>query len=232
MPTTLVKETTVYTLEELEEYNYSAYEKAIQKILELAWESSYDRWTWEVESLVDWVDSESLLGIVKKSRFNSKGKQYYEPIFHFNTYPYSLEFEGYINLENFMLREKGRKDKPLYLIYKSLYHGFTKLNIQNDANFKVTGSNDDPYFEESIGDIEDTIIACYKDREITAQQKDKMLDQLSEISNLVWAYVDEWHSKLLKAIREQDSYWNSEEFAKEEAEAVELRFTEDGRIYW
>lgn len=226
MPELMVKETTVYTLAELEElFGASVHQHAIEKICEY----EYEGWepSWFTEDLHEMIKYEFPLFELNQVRqgyyaYNSTQlKNSYRPELYWGMNPYTAEGKGHVAVAEFM-----RKNK-LCNKYRLLWAIMTKYGLDFAAPVAFGhGSSDEVDLSDLESDME------YYDE--TYQNKPryaKFQEQLKELADEIDGYVGEIYTKVLSTMRAENDYRWSKEFAKEEAEAHELKFSEDGSIY-
>lgn len=204
MPQTMIEETTVYTIEELEALGWSVHETAMIKVREWNWES------WEPSFYSD--DVRSFIG-EEFSLFYLEDSS-----LEWSTNPNWIHGKGSIDILPFMKAQK------LCNKYRALYYAisFYCLDMSIATAFGC-------YVEDNWYELEREIrwtddIARNKKRLALIQ------GQLEALQGDVEAYMDEMGTRLLKNLRAEVDYQYSDEYAKETIESYELRFTEDGDI--
>lgn len=217
MPELAVVETTVYTLAELEElFGASVHQKAVNKILEYAWEGFEPELVTEDMAYMIGEDFKLFdMDQITQGYYTHKSKELKHrtrPHLFWDMNPYSAECKGSVRVYDFMVEKKLRNK------YRLLWTILKRNDIHFDAPVAF-GKEVDLYDLQS--DIECNIECDY----------DKLQKQLDGLAGEIDAYVDEIYSFVLKHLRAEDDYRSSEEYAKEEAEALELKFDEDGDIY-
>lgn len=221
MPTTIVKETTVYTLEELDEnFGWNVYEKAIENALTWAWEGFEPSFL--TEDLTYMIKEDfPLFEIDKRSYRTVSGKTGYEATLYWGMNPYSAEAKGTVNVARFMQHFK------LCNKYRLVWTLMRKHGLDLDAPVAFGSGRDD---DADLSDLQHDIEYC-DDTVYKSPRGQKIDAQIEALQAEIEDYVGEIYTKVLEYIRLEDTYRCSDEFAKEEAEAAELTFTEDGDIF-
>lgn len=213
----MVKETEVYTLAELKALDDGSYETAIEKVTELMSEwfepSTY---TEDMEYTIEY--DFPLFELFKGS---GKDKWRNQTLF-WGMNPNHVEFEGDIEIKRFMTERKLRnKYRSLWYVINT-YFAFPSVGVSYGKGRDIT-----------LEDIESDVI--YHLELTYAQQSEprftKIEAQLRAMEGELEDYVGEIASKLLEDMRLEEKYRWSEEYAVEEADVHEFKFTEDGKIY-
>lgn len=224
MPALMVKETTVYTLAELEEtFGSSVHEKAIDKVLEYAWEGFEPEFVTEDMANMIKEDYPAFeIDQVKQGYYSgNKLKQSCRPHLYWDMNPYSAECKGSVAVAKFMTEKKLRNK------YRLLWSIMRKHGLDPDAPCSFgTGRSEDA----DLSDLQSDIEYCEGDR-MTDLRLSKIEAQIESLEGEIEDYIGEIYSFVLEHLCAEDEYRSSEEYAKEEAEALELKFTEDGDIY-
>lgn len=205
MPQTMVKETTTYTLEELEALSWNVHKKALQKVREWNWES------WEPQFYTD--DIKSFIG-EEYPLFDLT-----ERTLEWSTNPTWIEAEGDIDIYAYM-RHFG-----LHRKYVSLWYALNNLTSEKYIGVKF-GNGISIDVHELRLDID-----YIDDLEYQSPRYVKLQAQVTAVADHMENYIDGMSSKLLSNLSAEEDYQGSDEYAKETIEAYELRFTEDGDIY-
>lgn len=200
MPQTIVKTTTVYSLEELEALGWHVYQDAISNVITWGWEGFEPSWY-----------SDDI-----KTLFEEEYPQFY---LHENSLEWdmdrtSISFQGTIDLLALMRHLK------LCNKYRSFFYGMNDLRLERSVVAKVGRDID---FHDVIRDIE-----CYIERK---PQQERMVEQAEAFASDVQDWFNGIYGRLKNYLRAEYDYRNSAEYAKEEAEANELKFTEAGTLY-
>lgn len=218
MPATIVKETTVYTLAELEELNWRAHEKAIEKILTRSWE-----W-WEpsdlTEDLVYNISEDFPLFELQQTREGySNGKERYRPYLFWDMDRFSCEAKGEINIRQYMKTQKFCNK------YRALWYAVDTLDCDETIVVSFGNGRDvDLHDLQRQIDYEDSISQ-------PSARYDLLCKQVEALQDDIQSYVDDIQSAVVKHMRAEYDYRYSTEFAKEEAKCHEWTFTEDGEFY-
>lgn len=215
MPQVMNKETTVYTLEELETLGWSVREKAINNVLTWEWEG----WepSWFTEDLINDMDYHApLFELQQRSR---RGKH--------------TEYELEWDLDRLWIRAKGSidaerfmRDQKLRNKYRALWYVMSVYGLDQSVGVQFGYGSDEADCEDLLSDIE-----TVEGYEYQSPRWLKVQAQLVCLQDDIDGYVEMLHSALLKNMRAEYDYRCSEEFVKEEIEAHEFKFTEDGDIY-
>lgn len=222
MPQTMVKETEVYTLAELQDsFGYSVYEKAIENVL-----------TWSAEGFEPEMVTEDLaymigedfplfeLGQVRREQ-NGKGEVTYRPDLWWDMNHHTAEAKGTVVVARFMTERK------LCNKYRLLWEIMRKHDLDLDAPVAFgSGRSDNCDLSDLHSDAETCDETVYK-----SPRGQKLEAQIDALAGEIEAYVGQIYSAVLKQLRAEYEYQYSETFAKAEVESYELKFTEQGRIY-
>lgn len=217
MPETIIEETTVYTLAELETlFGCNIHGKAIENVMEWLWEGFEPEIITEDMAYMIGEDFPLFeLGQVRRG-YNGKGEMTYRPNLFWEMNPYTAEGKGTVDVVKFMTERKLRNK------YRLLWEIMRKHEINLDAPVAFgCGCSDDCDLSDLQSDIECNI-EC---------DTEKVQRQITALEGEIEAYVGEIYSFVLKHLRAEDDYRSSREYAKDEAEAQEFKFTESGRIY-
>lgn len=218
MPELAVVETTVYTLAELEElFGASVHEKAVNKVLEWAWEGFEPEFVTEDIAYMIGEDFKCFDMDQCKQGRNGKGETTYRPHLFWGMNPYSAECTGSVRVYQFMI------DKKLRRKYALLWAIIKKWDIHHDA---AVAFGKDVDLDDLLSDIE-----SYDDTDYKPKRYANVQAQLKGLEGDIYDYVNEIYSFVLNHLRAEDDYRSSEEYAKDEAESMELKFEEDGSIY-
>lgn len=220
MPETIVKETTVYTLAELETMGWEVHEKAIENIITWGWEGFEPSFI--TDDMANMIGEDFPLFELGQTRAcTSGGKDFYRPDLYWNMNPYTAEGIGAVAVARFMTDRKLRNK------YRLLWEIMRKHGLDYDAPCAFgSGRSDDCDLSDLRSDIEycdETTYQSPRERKIEAQ--------IVALEGEIEAYVGEIYSFVLNHLRAEDDYRSSREFAKEEAESLELKFTKSGVIY-
>lgn len=220
MPTTITKETTVYTLEELDEnFDWNVYAKAIDSILLYVWEG------WEpefvTEDMTTVIETEyPLFSCHQRSYRTVSGKTGYTPEIEWSTNPNWVRAKGEIDLRQYMKAQKlDRK-------WRSLWYAIDVLGLESCVVCSF-GYGESPDLEDLRRGVDYDIDNLKYD----SARYWKLHGQIDRLEADIRYYLDGIESHLLRNLRAEMDYRGSEEFAKEEAGALELVFDEDGDIY-
>lgn len=222
MPQTMVKETLVYTLAELQDsFGYSVYEKAIDNIMTWVWDG------FEPEMVTEdltWMIGEDFplfeLGQIRRGQ-NGKGETTYHPNLFWDMDRHTAEAKGTVVVARFMTKRK------LCNKYRLLWEIMRKHGLDLDAPVAFGhGRDDDADLSDLHSDAETCDETVYK-----SPRGVKLEAQINALEGEIEAYVGQIYSAVLKQLRAEYDYRCSEAFAKEEAEAQEFKFTQSGSIY-
>lgn len=222
MPSTIVKETTVYTLAELDEnFGWSVHEKALSNIKEYEWEGFEPSFL--TEDIVYCISEDfPLFELDQRSYQTVSGKTDYRPHLYWGMNPYTAEAKGTVDVARFMRKMKlCGKYALIWAIMRK--HGL--VNFSAPVAFG-SGMSDRADLSDLRSDIEYCDETVYK-----SPRGLKIEAQIEALEGEIEGYVGEIYSAVIKHIKAEDDYRCSDEFAKEEAEAHELVFTEDGDIF-
>lgn len=205
MPQTMIEETTVYTIEELEALGWSVHETAMIKVREWNWES------WEPSFYSD--DVKSFIG-EEFSLFYLE-----DHTLEWSTDPNWIHGKGSIDILPFMKAHK------LCNKFRSLWYLIRTEGIHVDAPTCFGFGYD---LQTDLSDLRDETeyFVTYNSARYW-----KIDGEINRLRCLIDAYMDEMETRLLKNLRAEVDYQYSDEYAKETIESYELRFTEDGEIY-
>lgn len=213
MPQTIVKETVVYTLEELKTKDNAAYEKAVEKVQEWNWQG------WEpslvTEDLVSMIEYQFPLFYLQGGSTRKSGQTLF-----WDTNPYHAEAKGSVNVQAFLEGKKLRNK------YRSLWYALKTYGINLDlaVSFEYGVDSDSQYdLHREVEYIDDI--------ESGSPRYVKIGDQIDALIADIDGYVGEVHDAVIKYLRAEEDYRSSREFAIEEAEALEMVFTEEGAIF-
>lgn len=216
----LVKETTVYTLAELQEqFGERIYDKAIDNIISQEWECFEPEII--TEDMAYCIGEDFPLFEMAQSRIRTGSKDRHRPHLYWDMNPYSAECKGTVDVERFMRANKLRRKYALLAAIMRKYG----LNQEVGVGFGI-GSAGDCDLSDLVSEIE-----YESDIDYDKPRYAKLLAQIEGLQADIDNYVSNIYSWVLKYLREEEKYRSSEEYAKEEAEALELQFTEEGRIY-
>lgn len=207
MPQTIVKETTVYTLAELDEnFSWSVHEKALSNVKEYEWEG----WepSWYTEDITMFIENEFKLFELTQSTLE------------WGTNPNFVRAKGDIDLREYMKAQK------LHIKYRSLWHALTVHGLE--SSFQVSFGYGD---STDLHDLERGIDCDIDGLKYDSPRYLKLIGQVRQLEGDIDNYLDGIESRLLGNLRAEIDWRWSDEFAKEEAEAHELVFTEDGELY-
>lgn len=216
MPTTIAKETTVYTLEELEALGWSVHKKAIENILTYEWKGFEPSFL--TENIVYSIGEDFPLFELNQRR---EGKTY-RPYLFWGMNPYTAEAKGTVDVARFMTQMKLRNK------YRLVWEIMRKHGLVNFSAPVAFGSGMSDHAD--LSDLQSDIEYC-DETPYKSERGLKIEAQITALEGEIEGYVGEVYSVVIKHIRLEDDYRSSDEFAKEEAEAHELTFTEDGDIY-
>lgn len=222
MPETIIEETTVYTLAELETlFGCNIHGKAIENVMEWLWEGFEPVIITEDMAYMIGEDFPLFeLGQVRRG-YNGKGEMTYRPNLFWEMNPYTAEGKGTVDVVKFMTERKLRNK------YRLLWEIMTKHGLSTSAPVTFgCGSSDDCDLSDLHSDAETCDDTVYK-----SPRGLKLEAQVEALEGEIEAYVGEIYSFVLKHLRAEDDYRSSREYAKDEAEAQEFKFTESGRIY-
>lgn len=221
MPQTMVRETQVYTLAELEDsFGYSVYEKAIENVITWIWDGLEPEMV--TEDLVYVIEEDFPLFELGQTRQRvSNGKEFYRPDLWWDMNHHTAEAKGTVAVAHFMIAMK------LCNKYRLIWAIMRKHGLDLDAPVAFgSGRNDDADLSDLQSDIEHCDETVYK-----SPRNQKIEAQIEALEGEIEGYVSEIYSAVLKQLRAENDYRCSEAYAKEEAEAQEFQFTESGRIY-
>lgn len=206
MPQTIVKETTVYTLEELEALGWQVHEKALQNAREWAWEIWEPQWY--TEDITYFIEEEfKLFDLDTKS-------------LEWSTNPNWIKAKGDVNLVDFM------RDQKLCNKYRSLFYAITQLGCESVV--LATFGNGVTVDMESL----DRDIDYLDEVEYQSPRYFRLKQQMVDLRDDISTYVDNMWTRLLKNLRAELDYRSGDEYAKETIEANEIVFTAEGVIYY
>lgn len=206
MPTTHVRETTVYTLAELEALGWSVHEKAIQQLIEWSWEG------WEPSFYSD--------DVAYFVKYEYKLFDMQRTSLEWSTNPNWIKAKGDIDLVDYM------KDQKLCNKLRSLYYALTVHGLETCIGVSF-GMGEDV----DLNDVERGIDYDIDGLKYDSPRYLKLMDQLKELAKDIDNYMGAIEDRLLSNLRKEIDWQCSEEKAKEDAESHELVFTEDGDIY-
>lgn len=220
MPITMVRETTVYTLEELEALGWRAHEKAIDNVLQWLWEGFESEFITEDMATVIEMDF-TLFECNRRSYRTMSGKTGYTPEIEWSTNPNWVRAKGSVNVARFM-RERKLRNK-----YRLLWEGIKAYfsSISPDASVGFGHGRDGEC------DLSDLLSDLKYSDWYKGERLARLEQQIAALAGEIDSYAGEIESRLLSNLRAEMDYRESEEFAKEEAEAHEFVFTEEGDIY-
>lgn len=217
MPTTMVRETTVFTLAELKALDDGTYETAIEKIQTLCWEwFEPDTYTEDLEYQLD-----ENFPVFELTKGSGKERWRGQTLF-WDMDRMTVEFEGDIDIKRFMTERKLRNK------YRSLWYVLDTYFVSPSIGVSYGKGRD-----IILDDIRyDTVYHL----ELTYAQENqprytKIEAQITAMENELEDYVGEIASKLRENMRLEQKWRWSEEYAVEEADVHEFKFTEDGKIY-
>lgn len=215
MPQAMTKETTVYTLEELEDLGWDVREKAINNVLHWEWEGFEP--SWFTEDLINDMDYHApLFELQARTRHGKRQKFELE----WDLDHLQISAKGSVDAKRFMCSQKLRNK------YRALWYVMSTYGMDQSVGVQFGYGNDGADCEDLMSDIE-----TVEGYEYQSPRWLKVRAQLVCLQDDIDGYIDDLHSKLLKGMRAEWDYRCSEEFAKEEIEALELKFTEEGAIY-
>lgn len=219
MPTTVVKETTVYTLEELEALNWTVHNKAVNKVLEWCWEGFEPEFITDDMATVMETDF-PLFKCHQRSYRTMSGKTGYTPEIEWSTNPNWVRAKGDIDLRQYMKAEK------LHTKYRALWYAIDVLRLESTVGVSFG------YRESvSLSDLERDIDYEIEGLKYESPRYNKLISQVRALEGDIDNYLHGIQYRLLNNLRLEMDYRSSEEYAKEEIEANEIRFTEHGNIY-
>lgn len=218
---TIVKETTVYSLAELQEqFGERVYEDALSNVYEWVWEGFEPEIVTEDMAYMIGEDY-PLFELAQTSYRTGNGKTGYRPDLYWDMNPYSAEAKGSVDVARFMAHFKLRRKYALLHTLMSKYG----LNLSAPCSFGSGRSK-----EVDLSDLQSDI-EYEDDTEYQSPRYYKIVEQIDALEKEIEDYIGQIYSFVLKHLRDEEDYRSSEEYAKEEAEAAELQFTESGCIY-
>lgn len=205
MPELIVEETIVYTLEELKEWFPCAYDTAIQNVNEWSWEGWEPQWY--SDDIEQYVKSEFPTFYMERTSLE------------WSTNPNWIHAKGSINVAEYM------KSQKLCNTYRSLWSimRIHELNADVPVNFGFS------YAEQvDMGDLFDEVdyFVTYN----SARHK-KIEGEIVRLRFHIHEYMDSIEDRLLSNLSAEIDYQWSDEKAVEDADAYELKFTEEGDIF-
>lgn len=220
MPQTMVKETQVYTLAELQDsFGYSVYEKAIENVTTWVWDG------FEAENVTDdlvYIIGEDFpLFELGQTRERHGNKERYRPNLFWDMDRNTAEAKGAVAVARFMTELK------LCNKYRLLWAIMRKHGLDLDAPVAFGSGRAD---NADLSDLHSNIEYC--DETVYKSPRGQKIEaQITALEGEIEGYVTQIYSAVLKQLRAENDYRCSEEFAKEEAESQEFQFTQSGSIY-
>lgn len=215
---TVTKETTVYTLAELEALNWSVYEHAIGKVIEWGWEG-FEPSNLTEDLVYNLAENFPLFELHQTTERYASGKERKRPYLYWDMNPLSCEAKGDIDIREYMKAEK------LCNKFRALWYAVDTLGCNETIGVSFgNGQEVDLYDLQRQIDYEDSIAQ-------PSARYDLICKQVEALEGDIQNYVDGVQSAIIKQLRAEEDYLSSTQFAKDEAEAMEFRFTEDGDIY-
>lgn len=219
MPQTIVKETTVYTLAELEALGRSVHEKAIQNVIAYEWQDFEPDFV--TEDMATVIECEfPLFKPQQRSYRTMSGKTGYSPEIEWSTNPNWVRAKGDIDLREYMRAEK------LHRKYRALWYAIDVLRLESHVGVSF-GYGESPDLENLRRDVDYDIDTL----KYGSARYWKLHGQIDRLEQDIDNYMSAIKDRLLSNLRAEMDYRCSDEFAKEEAEAHELVFTASGSIY-
>lgn len=220
MPTTMTKEKTVYTFDELDEhFDWSVQEKAIQNVLTWEWEGFEPEFI--TEDMATVIETEyPLFKCHQRSYRTMSGKTGYSPVIEWDTNPNQVRARGDIDLRQYMKAQK------LHTKYRALWYAIDVLRLESYVGVSFGHGE-----SVDLHDLERCIDWDIDGLTQGSPRYNKLIEQLRALECDITNYLNGIASHLLKNLRAEMNWRCSDEFAKEEIEAHEFVFTEDGDIY-
>lgn len=223
MPQQMTKVTTVYTLEELKDLpkdkrGETPYDKAIRKITEDANEDGfYCRWltddmnNWFREGAGPIADNECPFDNGEMGEWDYDRR--------------NLSFTLSVYVREYMKRNKliGKQ--------RSLYNWLEGGDCYIKGEVKSGYNRNSPYSPLASDFGYDLLVAINDDSDLPKVRRDKLEAQAEAVLKHIGGSAEWANDYLMKWIVADIDYRWSEEFAKEEAEANELKFVASGAIY-
>lgn len=205
MPELIVRETTVYTLEELKELFPHAYDKAIEKVIMRSWEGWEPQWY--SDDIEQYVKSEFPTFYMERTSLE------------WSTNPNWIHGKGSINVAGYMRSQK------LCNAYRSLWSIMRthELNADVPVNFGFGYGQ-----QVDMGDLYDEV-NYFVDYDSARYRK--ICDEIDRLRANIHKYMDSIEDRLLSNLSAEIDYQWSDEKAVEDAEIHEFKFTEEGEIF-
>lgn len=219
MPSTIVTETVVYTLAELKEAadagsltELRTYEKAVENTIARLWDwfepylvTEDIMYKFEYDFPLIYVEKKSLEWYMDTAEISFKGSV---PVGAF--------------LTKFNLRNK----------YRTVWNAMQTFGIDADVpvSFGQTRSRDGNYGYCDIYEFRrefDYVDEIFEDK----RRYMRVHEQLDRLEVEIADWMDQVHSAFRKYLRAEETWRNSEEYALQEADALEFQFTEEGKFY-
>lgn len=218
MPSTITKETTVYTLAELETLSWSAHEHAISKIIEWNWQG-FEPSNVTEDLVYNLTENFPLFELHQTTERYGNGKERKRPYLFWDLDRYTCEAKGDIDIRQYMKAQK------LCNKFRALWYAVNTLGCNETIGVSFGNGKDvDLWDLQRQIDYEDSIAQ-------PSARYDLICKQVEALEKDIQNYVDGVQSAMVKHLRAEADYLSSTQFAKEEAEAMEFKFTEDGDIY-
>lgn len=210
---TLTKTVEAYTLEELKDLDDRgrAYDKALEAVKVWANDDGGDHCTWITECLNMILDQEEPVADVSMDGWDYDRN--------------NAEITGYIHVGEFMAANKlnGKYRAFAYGIKtwrEEVFDTYFSFDTDKQHDF------DDLFVDEFLPDLE-----RYTDlKEDDRRRFDLIASQIAAVGKAIDTYISMLVGKVKEQMRAEIEYRYSDEFAKEEAEAHEHLFTENGAL--
>lgn len=211
MPTTITTVEVAYTLSELDqlEGDYgAAYQNAIEKIVEWV-NMGGDYVQFITEDLGFWLEVQPHLSYTEVLSWDYDRQ-------------WENNFRADVNVASFM------QERKLHTKYRALWYAMKHLGCF-DSTVGVI-ANEIHHIDHALEDWERDLDRYTDLYDEDRKRYDLIMAQIAEVGAAITAYVDDLLSEYKRIVNVSIDYRYSEEFAKEEAEALELYFDEEGNI--
>lgn len=212
MPQTIVTETVVYTLSELKELDPSAYQDALGNVKEWSWECfepsifTGDLKMWIAEDYKSFdLDEHTLEWDMDQMWIHAK---------------------GHVSVQDFLIEHRLRN--KYRLLWSVLKANDIHFDIECSFGYGRNRRGDNGYANcgEFQGEL-DWVDGIADDQ----ARYSKMVAQVDALEKEIEGWMSQIHDRLRETMRaERDGRWE-DEYAIEEADALELKFTEEGEIF-
>lgn len=199
-----------YTLAELAELDDRgrAYEKAIQEITQYVNEGG-DYCQWISEDLQMWLEEKPELSDVKGIEWDYDRRR-------------DANFICAFDVERFM------KDRKLHMKYRALWYAMQHIDIW-DTCVRVEAKKVH-YSDHVLGEWEYMLDRYTDICDDEPKRYNKLIAQIEEVRAAIVDYIGDLTMEMQRIVTLEIDYRYSEEFAQQEADALELHFDEEGNI--